>query len=329
MAAQNSNQTRGEFGNIIFREIHKNAWLKKVNVSNLKKVNKKHLDHKPLTIFFQKREKLWVVFCVHDDTDAFLEMYADNKIAVLHKPDWFVYLNDVQHVSPTICPHEQEYEFVLTLKSEVIRLTAPTWEQMLDWVASLQAKLHELRILSPKDNVYSKLPEITRHHLFSTRDPNSPLPPPPTSQEEVLPGIEVQASSAGPRREPTRLWNRSLSHNNATGEETSQLRRESTSEPEVFRFDNISSTVQQISAESSSNCHYECLFQGDPGPSNRQLERSSSTLQQPPIPYKTFREQQVLQLQKEMKHSGGVRLQLRKKDCISSIALVDAFDSVW
>jgi Fe-S cluster biosynthesis and repair protein YggX len=51
MAAQNSNQTRGEFGNIIFREIHKNAWLKKVNVSNLKKVNKKHLDHKPLTIF--------------------------------------------------------------------------------------------------------------------------------------------------------------------------------------------------------------------------------------------------------------------------------------
>ncbi|XP_063928551.1 uncharacterized protein LOC135141409 isoform X2 [Zophobas morio] len=304
MASQNPNQTRSQFGNIMFREIHKNAWLKK------------------------KRDKLWVVFCVHDDTDAFLESYTDNKIAVLHKPDWFVYLNDVQHVSPTICPHEQEYEFVLTLKSEVVRLTAPTWEQMLDWVASLQAKLHELRILSPKDNVYSKLPEISRGQLFSTRDPNSPLPPPPTSAPEVLPGIEIQPSSAGPRRTITRQWNRSQSQT-SSNEDTPRLRRESTSEPEVFRFDDISNAVQQISTESSSNCHYERLFQGDPGPSNRQVERSPNTLQQPPLPYKTFREQQVLQLQKEMKHSSGVKLQLRKKDCISSIALVDAFDSVW
>lgn len=146
-----------------------------------------------------------MVFCVHDDTDAFLETYTDNKIAVLHKPEWFVYLNDVQHVSPTICPQEQEYEFVLTLKSEVIRLTAPTWDQMLDWVASLQSKLHELRILSPKDNVYSKLPDAPRchNHVLSTRDPNSPLPPPPTTVQENLPGIEITPEV---RRTPVRQW---------------------------------------------------------------------------------------------------------------------------
>lgn len=59
--------------------------------------------------------------------------------------------------------------------------------------------------------------------------------------------------------------NRSLSQSNSSGEETPRLRRESASEPEVFRFDNISSAVQQINSEPSSSCHYERLFQGDPG----------------------------------------------------------------
>lgn len=43
----------------------------------------------------------------------------------------------------------------------------------------------------------------------------------------------------------------------------------------------------------------------------------------------TLREQQVLQLRREMTHPGGVRLQLRRKDCLNSIALVDAFGCVW
>jgi hypothetical protein len=44
---------------------------------------------------------------------------------------------------------------------------------------------------------------------------------------------------------------------------------------------------------------------------------------------RTLREQQVLQLRREMLHPGGVRLQLRRKDCTGSIALVDAFGAVW
>jgi len=43
----------------------------------------------------------------------------------------------------------------------------------------------------------------------------------------------------------------------------------------------------------------------------------------------TLREQQVLQLRREMLHPGGVRMQLRRKDCLNSIALVDAFGAVW
>lgn len=43
----------------------------------------------------------------------------------------------------------------------------------------------------------------------------------------------------------------------------------------------------------------------------------------------SLREQQVVQLRREIVHPGGVRLQLRRKDCVGSIALVDAFSSVW
>lgn len=43
----------------------------------------------------------------------------------------------------------------------------------------------------------------------------------------------------------------------------------------------------------------------------------------------TLREQQVMELRKEMMHPSGVRIQLRRKDCIGSIALVDAFGAIW
>lgn len=84
--------------------------------------------------------------------------------------------------------------------------------------------------------------------------------------------------------------------------------------------------------------------------SQEQRKRSSSTseatrdirrMQQPPQPFRpaaennqsvgrmTLREQQVVQLRREMMHPGGVRLQLRKKDCIGSIGWIDAFGGVW
>ena len=44
---------------------------------------------------------------------------------------------------------------------------------------------------------------------------------------------------------------------------------------------------------------------------------------------RTVREQQVARLRREVQHPAGVRLQLRKKDCQSSLALVDLFGCVW
>ena len=44
---------------------------------------------------------------------------------------------------------------------------------------------------------------------------------------------------------------------------------------------------------------------------------------------RSLKEQQVMRLRQEIGHPAGVRLQLRKKDCQSSLALVDLFGCVW
>lgn len=65
---------------------------------------------------------------------------------------------------------------------------------MMDWVQGLDTKLRELHVLAPKENVYTKPPEC-RPPLLPTRDPNSPLPPPPlvNLSTNILPGVEPVA----------------------------------------------------------------------------------------------------------------------------------------
>ncbi|XP_017777859.1 PREDICTED: uncharacterized protein LOC108563633 [Nicrophorus vespilloides] len=342
MAEQSIAQSR-QFGNPVFREIHKNTWLKRLPPESKK-----------------KKERVWVVFCIHDDTDAFLEIYLDNKTAVLHKPEWFFCLNNTQHVSPTICAQEQDYEFVITLSNEVVRLAAPSWEAMLDWVESLRGKLYELKILTPKENLYSKLPETRSIPLLSTRDPTSPLPlppslnntvprdptsplpPPPAVPPALLPGIEpIAERSLTPnltRRHTALQRGLSLPETSMRSESANNITivHVEVSQPNVFNYENISNVLQsQSSSTAEASNSYERLFQlqQSPGPSNRASRSqrppaaNSGRLVAVPEPL-TLREHQVKQLQKEMKHPGGVRLLLRK-NCISSIALVDANTSVW
>ncbi|XP_044741164.1 uncharacterized protein LOC123302338 isoform X2 [Chrysoperla carnea] len=145
-----------------------------------------------MTVFWisQKPEKFWFVFCIHDDNEAYLEAYSDSKTSVMHRPMWISCLNDTLHVSSTICSEFKEYEFVITLSSGVVRLLAPTREAMIDWVDTLRSKLTEMKILSPCKNMYSVLPQA-KSILLPTRDPTSPLPPPPPLvTPSIPPGTE-------------------------------------------------------------------------------------------------------------------------------------------
>lgn len=177
------------------REIHKNSWLKRMPSSE------KWAGRFSKT---QKAEKFWVVFCVHDDKEAFLEFYENRRSAYSHKPLSSVSLAHCLHISPTIVVQENDHEFVITLDSQVIRLAASTREQMLEWMDTMRTKLRELGVLEPKDNLYSKepittprstasSPSVSEAHpaaesqaaeelnRLSLRDPNSPLPPVPAS----------------------------------------------------------------------------------------------------------------------------------------------------
>lgn len=60
---------------------------------------------------------------------------------------------------------------------------------MHEWVSALSSKLREMKIISPKENLYSRLPEI-KLPLLPTRDPMSPLPAPPPVPAAIVPGIE-------------------------------------------------------------------------------------------------------------------------------------------
>lgn len=61
---------------------------------------------------------------------------------------------------------------------------------MQEWVDTLRLKLREMKILSPKENLYSKLPEV-RPPLLPTRDPTrDPLPATPPVPAAIVPGVE-------------------------------------------------------------------------------------------------------------------------------------------
>ncbi|TMW48859.1 hypothetical protein DOY81_006053 [Sarcophaga bullata] len=161
-----------------FREIHKNTWLKRLTA-----------EGKKICVGPKKSERSWVVFCVHDDTEAFLEGYAEPRQAPSHNPEWVVSMQDTLHISHALIPNSQEFEFVVTLSNEVVRFHAMSWDIMQEWVETLRSKLREMKILSPRENLYTKLPEI-RPPLLPTRDPTSPLPAPPPVPAAIVPGVE-------------------------------------------------------------------------------------------------------------------------------------------
>jgi len=68
---------------------------------------------------------------------------------------------------------------------------------MQEWVETLRSKLREMKILSPRENLYTKLPEV-RAPLLPTRDPTSPLPPPPPVPAALVPGVERVVAASHP-----------------------------------------------------------------------------------------------------------------------------------
>ncbi|XP_012259956.2 uncharacterized protein LOC105688335 isoform X2 [Athalia rosae] len=162
---------------IVFREIHKNGWLRRTDMAE------------------KDSSRFWVVFCVHDDVEPRLEGYVDQKQAATHAFLWNSSLRNVLHLSPTLCATEhQDFEFCVNFYDHrALRMAAPTYQDMYDWVQTVSRKLTDMKILSPKENIYSKGPGADR---LPTRDPTSPLPLPPRPPPSFR--VQIQAPIVTP-----------------------------------------------------------------------------------------------------------------------------------
>jgi hypothetical protein len=162
------------------REVYKAGWLKGVSFPGERRG----------VIFGKKYERLWALFCIHDDVQPFLEFYIEPKATPSHLPIWATSLAQCMHVSHSIAVQGDTFEFVVTCREcTVLRLGASTREQMNEWVDVLRNRLRDIGVLEPKENFYSPLPESAKPppitNLSSTRDPNSPLPLPPASRNQL------------------------------------------------------------------------------------------------------------------------------------------------
>ncbi|XP_023294186.2 mucin-5AC [Lucilia cuprina] len=234
--------------NAQFREIHKNTWLKRLTA-----------EGKKVCVGPKKSERSWVVFCVHDDTEALLEGYAEPRQAPSHNPEWIVSMQDTLHISHALIPNSHEFEFVVTLSNEVVRFHAMSWDIMQEWVETLRSKLREMKILSPRENLYTKLPEV-RAPLLPTRDPTSPLPAPPPVPAAIVPGVErvippsVQQQQSTTALETNETRN-SLNNTGTTSPITSETSMETitTTQSTFSTAANTTTTQASLSSTTTSN----------------------------------------------------------------------------
>ncbi|KAG8183393.1 hypothetical protein JTE90_008295 [Oedothorax gibbosus] len=267
------------------REIHKNSWLKKMPCID------KWSGKFPKA---QKLEKFWVVFCVHDDIEAFLEFYENRRSAYSHIPLSSVSLSKCLHISPTIVAQGNDHEFVITLDTQVIRLAASTNEQMLEWMDTLSTKLREMGVLEPKDNLYSKEPITSRpttglgysdsqsredFSRLSLRDPNSPLPPVPSQPPED--------PSSNPTvvyiRNPSVLRVTTPTQGSTRGSITIEAMPEHTVPESIFSFDVSGDRPVSTSSHESSSPLLSPTNPPDQAIASSSADRTSSTTEQTSI----------------------------------------------
>ncbi|XP_013141975.1 PREDICTED: uncharacterized protein LOC106105999 isoform X2 [Papilio polytes] len=192
-----------EEGPVYYREIQKNSFLKRIpnDVNNSKL--------RPLTHKKQQLKPMWTLFCVHNGRTPFLEQYPepDSPTTLTHRPTWRVCLKSARHVTASVKPHTgDEYDFLIDTDQGPVRMLAPDWDSMQEWVTTLRNKLHELKILGKGENVYCAAP-VAPAPRAAARDPTSPLPPTPPVPPDRVPGIELNTQTRQPetseQTEPT------------------------------------------------------------------------------------------------------------------------------
>lgn len=269
------------------RDVHRAGWLR-------------YLPFAEKSSNALEEHRFWVVFSVHNESEPYLEFYQKRQIS----PNWSLQesaggpvsthsLSNCQHISSAIVVNDKCYnEFAITLNTHVIRLVAETQQLMHDWIETLKNKLRQLNIIEPKDNLYTKDPQLPPR-----RNSWRPLPPLPTVNRRVDLEIAQIASSSSAQ---------------------STLLR-----PPIELYEAIFDTTNNRPQRPHSLEPLSSQIPLDEGPPPYE---SISVNDLTPV---SLRESQVLRLRKEIAHPSGVRLMVRKKDCHNSIGLIDLSNNVW
>lgn len=132
---------------------------------------------------------------------------------------------------------EQSFDFIIILENDIISFGCKRWDQMNEWVHCLKSKLRELKVLSPKENFYSRPPAM-KPLLQKTRNPrDDPLPECTINSSllvERIPGLE----------EVQQQQQRSSSNERNTTEEILTV------DEQISSQNNISSTSEESQIES-------------------------------------------------------------------------------
>lgn len=168
--------------------------------------------------------------------------------------------------------------------------------------SSLTANIHDLSLPSPRSAPV--LSSEANHFDFSSRNVFSFGDPRPTdnSPEEPSQRQSQLAGEPSPLYEP--LYLAQTPHANAAVDAAAQ--------------NAVAADLTQL-AQSHDNDEQDSSNQEAPAPVSEDLPTTGLTLKLV----------QVLQLRREIEHRGGVRIKVRLKDCVGSIAFVDILGAVW
>lgn len=267
-------------------------------------------------------QRFWAMFYVINDERPILELFTKeqepqqvNNLESIFK----INLKTTHHISVPILFNDKENnnEFVISLDNQLIQVYVDNKELLDEWVACLRTKLASLNVFSPKDNIYSKEPIM---NAMKKSINNRPLPPLPTEQsrsslrqhlsrpmERLIDGLQGRMAD----RRRTNERNHLNSLNAATASSSTQFDHQANSAT-LNSYENlaISNPVSPFNADSQYNTlsSYRSSTQSNASHSNQVL---------------SLRESQILQLQKEITNRAGVKLRIRKIDCLDSLALVE------
>lgn len=290
--------------------------------------------------------RYWAIFYVINDTIPILELFnKEQPVQNVNNSIDSVFKFNLKHCNYVSVPilnstndKENNNEFVINSDNQLIQILVDNKESnskelLNEWVELLRNKLSSLNVFLGKDNIYSKEPmKMVKKNSYSAI--NRPLPPIPSNEnEQASSSTRVQQINNQIRQNSqiNRTMERMLDRlNGRTATTERQVRRTSSIERNILELSASNfNHSNQINDPTTSEDIYEHLAISNSNHFNNPDNTTSSVTRDRSNSSESFRtnsqvlslrESQVFNLKREIANPGGVKLRIRKIDCLDSLA---------